>query len=161
MKTFFLTLAALSLALIIGCQESMLNEPSETILKQKDDFVNTNNLSMKYELQDPLYGTSTLTGQVTYIHQVIYQPMGPIGFNRISININLNAELHNLLGISPRKWIIQGRSEDVVTVSEEGILIIEKYYSINNRRDVVLLVQYLVTTDGIGISGVSLAPSKI
>jgi len=37
-------------------------------------------------------------------------------------------------------------------------LLVEKSYWITNRTDVVLLVQYLVTTDGIGISGVSLAP---
>jgi len=60
--------------------------------------------------------------------------------------------------MSPIKWSVKGKSQDVVTVSEEGILLIEKSYWIANRYDVVLLVQYLVTTDGVGISGVSLAP---
>jgi len=158
MKTFFVTLAAFSLALIIGCQENMLNEPSETMLKQKADLVNTNTINMNYEVRDPLYGISTLTGQVTYTHEVINQPMGPIGFNRVSIQINIDAELDNLLGMTPLKWRIQGKSQDVVNVSEEGILLVEKSYWITNRTDVVLLVQYLVTTDGVGISGVSLAP---
>jgi len=158
MKIFFVTLAAFSLALIIGCQENMLNEPSETMLKQKADRVNTNTINMNYEVKDPLYGISTLTGQVTYTHQVINQPMGPIGFNRVSIIINMDAELNNLLGMSPLKWRIQGKSQDVVNVSEEGILLIEKSYWITNRSDVVLLVKYLVTTDGVGISGVRLAP---
>jgi hypothetical protein len=62
MKTLFITLAAFSLALIIGCQESMLNEPSETIL-QKDKLVNTNTININYEVRDPLYGISTLTGR--------------------------------------------------------------------------------------------------
>ena len=65
-----------------------VNEPSETMLKQKADLVNTNTINMNYEVRDPLYGLRTLTGQVTYTHQVINQPMGPIGFNRVSIQIN-------------------------------------------------------------------------
>ena len=157
MKTFFVTLVAFSLALIIGCQENLINEPAETMLKQKDNLVNSNTIKISYEIRDPLYGASTLTGQVTYIHQIINQPMGPIGFNRISIQINMDSELNNL-GMMPLKWRIQGRSNDVVSVSEEGILLIEKSYLITNRTDVVLLVQYLVTTNGIGISGVSLVP---
>ena len=157
MKTFFVTLAALSLALIIGCQESMLNEPSETML-QKDKLVNTNIMNMNYEVRDPLYGNSKVTGEVSYAHEVINQPMGPIGFKRISLHLSMDAELDNVLGMSPLKWSIRGKSQDVVTVSEEGILLVEKSYWIANRSDVVLLVQYLVTTDGVGISGVSLAP---
>ena len=157
MKTFFVTLVAFSLALIIGCQENLINEPAETLLKQKDNLVNSNTIKINYEIRDPLYGMSTLTGQVTYIHQVINQPMGPIGFNRVSIQINMDSELNNL-GMMPLKWRIQGRSNDVVSVSEEGILLIEKSYLITNRTDVVLLVQYLVTTNGVGISGVSLVP---
>ncbi len=157
MKTFFVTLVAFSLALIIGCQENLINEPAETMLKQKDNLVNSNTIKISYEIRDPLYGMSTLTGKVTYIHQVINQPMGPIGFNRVSIQINMDSELNNL-GMMPLKWRIQGRSYDVISVSEEGIVLIEKSYLITNRTDVVLLVQYLVTTNGVGISGVSLAP---
>jgi len=158
MKTLLITLAAFLLALIIGCQESMLNEPSETMLKPKSDLVHSNIINMNYEVRDPLYGTSKVTGEVTYTHEVINQPMGPIGFKRISLQLSLNSELENLLGMSPIKWSVKGKSQDVVTVSEEGILLIEKSYWIANRYDVVLLVQYLVTTDGVGISGVSLAP---
>jgi len=158
MKTLFVTLAAFSLALIIGCQESMLNEPSQSMLKQKSDLVHKNIIIMNYEVRDPLYGSSKVTGEVTYIHEVINQPMGITGFKRISLQLSLDSELENLLGMSPVKWSVKGKSQDVVTVSEEGILLIEKSYWITNRTDVVLLVQYLVTTDGVGISGVSLAP---
>jgi len=158
MKTLFITLAAFSLALIIGCQENMLNEPSETMLKQRSDLVPSNIINLNYEVMDPLYGTSKVTGEVTYIHEVINQPMGPIGFKRIFLQLSIDSELRNPLIMSPIKWSVRGKSQDVVTVSEEGILLIEKSYWIANRTDVVLLVQYLVTTDGVGISGVSLAP---
>ncbi|MCU0332485.1 MAG: hypothetical protein MUC75_03830 [Ignavibacteriaceae bacterium] len=158
MKTLLITLTAFSLALIIGCQESMLNEPSQTMLKPKSDLVHTNIINMNYDVKDPLYGASKVIGEVAYTHEVLIQPMGPIGFKRISLQLSLNSELENLLGMSPIKWSVSGKSQDVVTVSEEGILLIEKCYWIANRYDVVLLVQYMVTTDGVGISGVSLAP---
>jgi hypothetical protein len=156
MKTFFVTLAAFSLALLIGCQETMLNEPSETMFKQNSNLVHSNIINMNYEVMDPSYGSSKITGEVTYTHEVINQPMGPIGFKRISLQLSLNSELENLLGMSPVKWSVKGKSQDVVTVSEEGILLIEKSYWVQSRYDVVLLVQYLVTTDGVGISGVTL-----
>jgi len=84
--------------------------------------------------------------------------MNPTGLNEVAIHIYINSELNDMLGMMHLEWRIQGRSEDVVTVSKQGTVLIEKCYSITNRSDVVLLVQYLVTTDGIGISNVSLAP---
>ena len=158
MKTFFVTLAAFSLALIIGCQENMLNEPSDALLKHKDNLVTTSNIKLNYDLRDPLVGISKLSGQVSYTFQVITEAMNPMALNRVAIHIDIDAELDDMYGMMHLEWRIQGRSDDVVTVSEEGIVLIEKCYSITNRSDVVLLVQYLVTTNGIGISNVSLAP---
>lgn len=156
MKTLFLILVAFLFALIIGCRESLINEPAETMLKQKDNLVNAHTVHINYEISDPLYGVSRLTGKVTFVHQLINQPMGPIGFNRVSIQINIDSELENLFGMMRSKWRIQGRSFDIICVSEEGIVLIEKTYWITNRNDVVLLVRYMVTTDGVGISSVNL-----
>jgi len=158
MKTFFVTLAAFSLALIVGCQESMLNEPADVLMKGKDNLVSTNTIKLKYALHDPLFGTTNLSGKVSYTFQIVNRVMNPTGLKEISIHITMDSELDDLFGMMHLEWRIQGRSDDVVHVSEEGILLIEKCYSITNRSDVVLLVQYLVTTNGIGISGVSLAP---
>lgn len=158
MKTFFVTLAAISLALIIGCQENLINEPSDALLKQKDNLVTTNTIKLNYDLRDPLYGISKLSGRVSYTFQIVNQAMNPTGLNEVSIHINMDSELDDMLGMMHLEWRIQGRSNDVVYVSEEGILLLEKSYSITNRNDVVLLVQYLVTTNGVGISGVSLVP---
>jgi len=78
--------------------------------------------------------------------------------SEIAINIYINSELNDMLGMMHLEWRVEGRSDDIVYVSEDGIVLIEKCYSITNRNDVVLLVRYLVTTDGIGISGINLAP---
>ena len=41
--------------------------------------------------------------------------------------------------------------EDTVYVSEEGIVIVDKTYPIRNRNDIILCIQYLVSTEGVGI----------
>ncbi|HSW56533.1 MAG TPA: hypothetical protein VLH59_15735 [Ignavibacteriaceae bacterium] len=142
----------------MGCQENMLNEPSEALLKQNDNLVTTDVIKLECDLRDPSYGISKLCGQVSYTFQVITEAMNPMALNRVAIHISINAELDDMYGMMHLEWRIQGRSDDVVTVSEEGIVLIDKCYSITNRSDVVLLVQYLVTTNGIGISNVNLAP---
>lgn len=158
MKTFFITLAAFSLALLIGCQENMLNEPSEAFLKQNDNLVTSNVLKLECDLRDPSYGISKLCGSVNYTIQVINDAMIPIGLNRISLRLNINALLKDIYGMMHLEWGVEDRSLDVVTVSEDGINILEKCYSISNRTDVVLLIQYLVTTNGVGVASISLAP---
>jgi len=70
----------------------------------------------------------------------------------------MDSKLCDKLGMVHLEWRAEGRSDDIVYVSEDGILLLEKCYSITNRSDVVLLVKYLVTTNGIGISSVNLAP---
>ena len=158
MKTFFVTLIAFSLVLIIGCQENTVNEPADVLLKHDDNLVTANKLKLNYELSDPLYGYSRVSGSVSYVHQIINRAMNPVGLSEISIHIVMDSELDDLLGMMHLEWRIQGRSNDIVYVSEDGILLIEKTYPITNRNDVVLLVQYLVTTNGVGISSVNLVP---
>ena len=158
MKTIFLTLAAFSLALFMGCQESSLNEPADQLLKGKHDLVRTSVIKMNYNLRDPLYGTCCLSGRVTYSFQILNSAMNPLGLNEVAIHIYINSELNDMLGMMHLEWRIEGRSDDIVYVSEDGIVLLEKCYPITNRSDVVLLVRYLVTTNGIGISGLSLAP---
>ena len=158
MKTFFVTLIAFSLVLIIGCQENTVNEPADVLLKHDDNPVTANKLKLNYELSDPLYGYSRVSGSVSYVHQIINRAMNPVGLSEISIHIVMDSELDDLLGMVHLEWSIQGRSNDIVYVSEDGILLLEKCYQITNRSDVVLLVKYLVTTNGIGISSVNLTP---
>lgn len=159
MKTFFITLAALSLAMfIIGCQENLINEPSGVVLKHQDNLVSTNIIKLNYNLRDPLYGTCCLSGRVTYSFQILNWPINSTGLYEVAIHIYINSEINDMLGMMHLEWRAEGRSDDIVYVSEEGIVLVNKWYPITNRSDVVLLVQYLVTTNGIGISNVSLAP---
>jgi len=160
MKTFFVTLAAISLALIIGCQENLLNEPGPEIsLDKTATDTNRNMIKLCCQVQDPLSGPCNLNGCVTYVHQIINRAMNPLGLYEISLHLGMDSKLCNLtdMAVHP-EWRVQGKSDDIFYVSKEGILLVEKTYWITNRSDVVLLVQYLVTTDGVGISGVTIVP---
>jgi hypothetical protein len=158
MKQLLFSLVIFSVLLAIGCEENLVNEPADALLKQKDNLPSARTIILNYELQDPSYGYSRLSGRVSYVHKIINRAMNPVGLNEISLHIEMNSELDDLLGMVHLEWTAQGRSDDIVYVSEEGILLFEKSYQISNRNDVVLLVQYLVTTNGVGISSVSLAP---
>lgn len=156
MKTLFVSLVAFSLALLIGCQENLINEPG-TSLDKKSDPAKRGFLKICCELQDPFSGICNLNGSVTYVHQKVNRAMNPIGSNEIALHLGMDSELCGPLGMVHPEWRVEGRSDDVVYVSEEGILLIEKSYNITNRNDVVVLVLYMVTTDGVGISNVKLA----
>lgn len=162
MKTFFVTLAAFSLALIIGCQESLINEPETSLLK-KDEIsasttTTTNSIKICCEVRDPQYGSCNLNGFVKYVHQIINRAMNPMGLYEISLKLHMDSKLCEKLGMVHLEWRAEGRSNDIVYVSEGGILLVEKTYWITNRNDVILLVKYLVTTNGVGISSINLVP---
>jgi hypothetical protein len=162
MKTFFVTLAALSLALIIGCQENLINEPENSLSKKEaintSITTTTNSLKICCEVRDPEYGACNLNGCVNYVHQIINRAMNPTGLYEISLRLHMDSKLCDKLGMVHLEWRAEGRSDDIVYVSVEGILVVEKTYWITNRSDVVLLVKYLVTTDGVRISSVNLVP---
>jgi len=158
MKKLLFSLVVFSVLFVLGCEENLINEPAVALLKQKDNLASGRTIILNYELQDPSYGYSRLSGSVSYVHQIINRAMNPMGLYEISLHIEMNSELDDHLGLMHLEWIVQGRSEEIYYLSEEGILLVEKSYWITNRNDVVLLVQYLVTTNGVGISNVSLVP---
>jgi hypothetical protein len=63
----------------------------------------------------------------------------------------MNSKLCRLDNPALTEWTIEGQSQDEFYVSEEGIVIVDKAYLITNRNDIILCVQYLITTEGVGI----------
>jgi hypothetical protein len=158
MKNFIIILAAFSLVLIMGCHENSINEPVDALSVTKDNLVLINTIKICCEIQDPKSGMCNLSGCVNYVHQVLNWTQNPKGLYKILLSLQMDSKLCDKLGLVHLEWRAEGRSDDILYVSEEGILLVEKCYSITNRSDVVLLVQYLVTTNGVGISEISLAP---
>ena len=157
MKNLFVILVVISFALIIGCQEGMVNQP-ETSLEKTSIVVNHNNnvIPLCCQIIDPFAGMCGVNGSVAYKHKIINRAMNPIGLKEVSLHLELQASLCSMLGMVHPEWIIKGISDDIISVSEDGVALLEKSYDISNRKDVVLLVRYLVTTDGVGVSEVSL-----
>jgi hypothetical protein len=156
MKKIFVALVALSLALIIGCQENLLNEPEYSLDKKSSD-VRKDILNICCRVQDPLAGNCTVNGCVAYVHKVVNRAMNPNGLYEVSLHLEMDSELCSPIGMVHLAWKINAKSDDIIYVSEEGIVLVEKSYKITNREDVLLLVRYLVTTDGVRISQINLA----
>ena len=155
MKKIFLTTVVLSVLFIVGCQENSITEPVGTIEKT-GDRVNRELIQMNFMIDDPLIGKVELVGEVYFTHELANSNQLSSQF-LVSVSIELYAELNDMLGRMHMDWSSSGKSEDSMYISEEGIYILQKAYSITNRNDVVLVVQYLVTTEGVGIPNCWLA----
>lgn len=154
MKKVLLILIAAIFLVVIGCQENPITEPIQSFYKQGNPtFEET--IKLCCVLADPAWGNCQLTGEVDYVHQIPQNPEEN-GLYLISLNLNMNSELYRLDGPVTTQYTITGQSEDEFYVSEEGIYILDKVYEIENRTDIVLVVQYLVTTEGTGIPNLSL-----
>ena len=105
---------------------------------------------MNFMIDDPLIGVVEIVGEVYYTHELVNSDQLSSQF-LISVSLDFNTELNDMLGMMHLEWKSSGKSEDSMYISEEGIYILQKAYSITNRDDVVLIVQYLVTTEGVGI----------
>jgi len=73
----------------------------------------------------------------------------------------MDSKLCDKLGMAHLEWRIEGRSNEIVYVGAEEVLLIEKTYTITNRNDVVLVVRYAITSNGVGISTLRLIPLEM
>lgn len=154
MKKFFLTLVIFLTALLIGCQENLINEPETISLDKKGESVTKGILNICCKVQDPVYGgTCTLNGDVTYTHQIVAMSMNPMGNSicEVALHLEMNSELFDLMGMIHLPWIVKGCSDAIVCIIEGEEVTLQRYYEISNRNDVLLGVYYLVTTEGVSI----------
>ncbi|MCU0344238.1 MAG: hypothetical protein MUF28_10535 [Ignavibacterium sp.] len=153
MKKLLFTLIFFLVLIFIGCQESSITEPTQSIAK-KGNLATTETINLCCLLADPAGGNCQLKGEVNYIHQIIGSQSEGDGLYLVSLSLEMNSELCSLDGPALTRWTIEGQSEDEFYVSEEGIVIVDKAYLISNRNDIILCVQYLVTTEGVGIPSI-------
>jgi len=148
MKKFFVTLVAVTFLFLIGCQENPVTAPDQSLNKQGNSTIEEI-INLCCPLEDPAGGNCQLTGEVSYIQQV---SQVQVGLYEVTLELNMNAQLCSLDNPTLTQWAIAGQSMDEFSVSEEGIYVLEKGYLISNRTDVLLIVDYLVTTEGVGIT---------
>lgn len=156
MKKILLIIAALSVLFVIGCQENSITDPFST-LEKTGNSVTKDTIQINFVIEDPLAGSSELVGVVYYTHELLNSDQLNNQF-LVSVSLELNSLLNDMLGMMHLEWSSSGKSEDSMYINEEGIYILQKSYSITNRNDVVLVVQYLVTTEGVGVPNLWLEP---
>ena len=149
MKRLILSTIVLSVLFFVGCQENPITDPVGTLEKTGNPD-GKEIIQMNFMIDDPVAGSVEIVGEVYYTHEVGNSDQLSDLF-LVSVTLDLNAELNDMLGMMHLEWKSSGKSEDSMYISEEGIYILQKAYSITNRDDVVLIVQYLVTTEGVGI----------
>jgi hypothetical protein len=160
MKNLFLTCMVLFLVFTIGCQESSITDPTQSLDKNNIGSVNHNIIGLKYQLADPR-GESTflLTGQVSYENTVISAITTD---GKVWVKVRL--EMVSLLRRSgesnhPPRWKIEKKTEDNMffTNAETTGKTLRKEYSITNRSDIELCVTYLVTLKSVKVVDVFLS----
>jgi hypothetical protein len=161
MKKLFLTTVIFSVLLFIGCQENSITDPigdvgQQDLQKNDDPLVHRGFIELNGILEVPGLPNSFLeiNGQVGYIHElVLVDPIPPAPQHYVSLSLQVDVELMDPYSPEDPIWTITDRTEDVIYVSEEGIYLLEKYYSIQGREDGLLLAcRFLVTTDGVGLN---------
>jgi len=150
MSTKTLIFSVFLILSVIGCRESTVTEPIEALGKE-GNFIIGDTINLCCLLPHPGGGNCQLNGVVVYDHQIIENQTGEDGLFLVSLALLMNSKLCGIDNPNLTNWLIEGQSEDEFYVSEEGIYILNKVYKIGNRMDVVLVVQYLVTSDGMGI----------
>ncbi|RKY92538.1 MAG: hypothetical protein DRQ01_06170 [Ignavibacteriae bacterium] len=148
MRNLFLILVVFSVLFIIGCQENLVTEPTQSLSK-KENLTAEGTINLYYMLNDPSGGSCRLTGEVNYNHRIYTDQLG---LYEVTLTLNMSSQLCNLGGPIAEPWTIEGWSEDVVIVSEDESVILDKRYEVKNRYDIVLVVHYLVTKEGVEIS---------
>jgi hypothetical protein len=148
MKKFLLTIVAVTFFFIIGCQENLVTEPTQSLSK-KENLTAEETINLSYVLKDPSGGSCQLTGEVNYFHRIYTDPLG---LYEVTLTLNMNSQLSRFGVPTAEPWTIEGWSEDVVIVSEDESVILDKRYEVKNRYDIVLVVHYLVTKEGVEIS---------
>lgn len=159
MKKLLLTIVIFSVLLIIGCQENSITEPVVK-LEKAGNTITQDTLQLNFIIEDPLTGSIELRGEVLYTHELFNTNDRFDNQFLVSVSIEFDSELIDKLGMMHPDWNSKGQSKDSIYVSEEGIYILEKTYGITNRVDVVLIVQYLVSTEGVGVPNVWLELNK-
>jgi len=167
MKKFFLTTVAFSVLLIIGCQENSITDPIDLqdLQKNDDPLVHQGTITLNGLLLDPSVSDDsylTISGQIDYVHRIeLVDPIPPAPQYYVSLSLSVNASLISSTD-SPNEPVMEvtSESEDIFYVSEDGIYLLEKSFTIRGRVEddgMFLFCRFLVTTDGVGLNEMFLA----
>ena len=166
MKNLFLPITVFSVLLLLSCQENSLTDPVIMDPVNKSQSQNGNISQGTFTLDGILLNPAnvfnsyfTIEGRIDYIHElVLLDPLPPAPQSYVNLNLVVNAVLIDTDLPGHNTWIIGVESDDMLYVSEEGIYVLEKSFPAQGREDGLALVcRFLVSTDGVGFSGMWLS----
>jgi hypothetical protein len=166
MKKLFLSFIVFSFLLIIGCQENSITDPLSSQSPNKVQ-INSGTVSQgsiilqgTLEVQGSYNLSYTIDGSVDYTHELIFvDPIPPAQQYYVKMNLTTNAIISAANDLTGNKSnTVSSESEDDFYVSPEGIYLLEKtFYLQGSFEGMVLVLKFLVTTDGIGLNSMHLA----
>jgi len=155
---FSAVVTGLLLVTITGCQDPSVTTPVTTpdasVLMKPKPQPSSDMIPLEGILRIPgrtLNNFASIKGQVQY--SLMSTPY--MGVYRIDLSLATNATIVPD-GERQTAWKATGKSQDQLFVSEEGISLLEKYYAVEGQepRDRIKLhVRFLLTSDGIDLSG--------
>lgn len=157
MKKIFISLTIVSILLLIGCSQQMPNEPETgaELIKSAN-----NKMEICCAVQDPFSGECQLNGIMIYTLRAIPVNSMISGNQTLLLTLDINAVLCDRLGMMHPCWQIKDYCEEELSVSEEGIKILEKDYTVSNRNDIRIRIAYLITLNSVSINSVTTVPAE-
>lgn len=162
MKKLLSSLVVFSVLFIIGCQENSITDPVSTESINKNQTTGETFTSGVIPLEGLLVvpgGFQTyysIEGQINFTHElVLLDPAPPAPQYYIDLGLTVRAVLTDE---GYNTFTISSTSQDNIYVSDDGIYILEKSFTVLGRNDGLTLVcKFLVTTDGVGLNAMWLA----
>jgi len=172
MKKLFLTLVALSVLFVIGCQENAITDPLSTNssgLQVKnvvpDDNVVPDIIKFENTLLSP-YTTINVCfivgGTINVFHKVFQlDPFPPMPQYRVTVKLCMDAKMNCTAGIERNPWFLRCDTENTIYFAGDEVIPLTKYYTVLGRSDrMQLVVNYDVTIDGVTLKDMELRLPK-
>jgi len=177
MKKLFLTLVALSVLFVIGCQENAITDPLSTNssgLQVKNvvpdhnvvpDIIKfENELESPYPSVDPGGECFIVGGTIKVFHKVFQlDPLPPMPQYRVTVKLCMDAEMNCATGDGNERnrWFLRCDTENTIYFAGDEVIPLTKYYTVLGRSDrMQLVVNYDVTLDGVTLKDMELRLPK-
>ncbi len=181
MKKLFLTLVAISVLFVIGCQENAITDPLSTdspgiqavtnetadknLLQDHQDVPDIirfeNVLESPYPSNDP--GESFIVAGTIQVDHKVWQldPIPPNPQYRVTVGLSMDAEMNCTEGNERNRWFIKCDTENTIYFSGAEAVTLTKYYTVAGRSDrMQLVVDYEVSIDGVSLQSMKLRLPK-
>jgi len=179
MKKLFLTLVAISVLFVIGCQENTITDPLSTNSPVIQSVTNgtavksitqdvpaiirfENVLESPYPSSDPGGECFLVAGTIEVDHKVWQlDPIPPNPQYRVVVKLCVDAEMNCTTEHERNRWFIECDTENTIYFSGDEAFTLTKYYTVKGRSDrMQLVVDYEVSIDGVALKGMELRLPK-